>query len=155
MVEVTQEINAPAELVYDLVSDLPNMGRWSPENTAVHWRGGATGPEVGAKFRGTNRHGLLVWSTFGTILTAERGKDFSFEVAFGPLAVSRWGYRFEPLPDGGCRVTEWTEDLRGQLLKQGSKLVGMGDREGMNQASMQVTLDRLKQAAETSTATRG
>lgn len=155
MVEVTQEINAPAEDVYDLVSDLPRMGRWSPETTHVVWRDGAAGPAVGAKFRGTNRHGVLVWSTFGTILTADRGRDFSFEVGFGPLAVSRWGYRFEPLPSGGCRVTEWTEDCRGPLLRHGSKLVGMGDREGMNQASMQVTLNRLKQAAEASTATRG
>lgn len=154
MVEVSLDINAPAADVYALVADLPRMGEWSPQTTRVVWRGGATGPAEGAKFRGDNKHGLLRWSTFGTVTVAEPGKEFAFEVGFGPLPVARWGYRFEPLPGGGCRVTEYTEDRRGIFLKKGSYLVGMGDRETMNRENMQVTLQRLKTAAEASTATR-
>ncbi|MDQ1688710.1 MAG: hypothetical protein QOK42_1685 [Frankiaceae bacterium] len=155
MVEVSLDIDAPAEDVYKLVSDLPRMGEWSPQTTRVVWRGGATGPVLGAKFRGDNKHGMLRWSTFGTITAAEPGREFSFEVGFGPLPVARWSYRFESLPGGGCRVTESTEDRRGRALKVGSKAIGMGDREAMNRETMQVTLERLKTAAEASTATRG
>jgi hypothetical protein len=156
MVEVSIDVNAPAELLYELVSDLPRMGEWSPQTTKVVWRGGATGPAVGARFRGDNRHGVLFWSTFGEVTVADPGREFSFEVGFGPLVpVARWSYRFEPLPGGGCRVTESTEDRRGTAVKLGSKLVGMGDRAAINRSTMQVTLERLKAAAEASTATRG
>lgn len=155
MVEVSLVINAPAEDVYALVSDLPGMTEWTPQTNRVVWRGGATGPVVGAKFRGDNKHGLLRWSTFGTVTVADPGREFSFEVGFAGMPVARWGYRFEPLPGGGCRVTEYTEDRRNILLRQGSHLVGMGDRETMNRENMQVTLERLKAAAEASTATRG
>jgi len=34
-VSVTTHVDAPAEVVYDLVADLPRMGRWSPECTSV------------------------------------------------------------------------------------------------------------------------
>lgn len=155
MVEVSLDINAPAEDVYALVADLPRMGEWSPQTTHVVWRGGATGPAVGARFRGDNKHGVLRWSTWGTVTAADPAKEFSFEVGVGGMPVARWGYRFETLPGGGCRVTEYTEDRRNIFLKKGSALVGMGDRENMNRENMQVTLERLKTAAEASTATRG
>jgi hypothetical protein len=155
MVEVSIDVNAPAELLYDMVSDLPRMGEWSPQTTRVVWRGGATGPTKGAKFRGDNRHGVLFWSTFGEVTVADPGREFSFEVGFFGLPVARWSYRFEPLPDGGCRVTESTEDRRGSAIKLGSALIGLGNREAMNRSTMTVTLQRLKTAAEASTATRG
>ena len=50
-VEVTKVIAATPERVYELVSDLPRMGEWSPENTGGSWIKGATGPAVGAKFK--------------------------------------------------------------------------------------------------------
>jgi hypothetical protein len=155
MVEVSLDIDAPAEDIYALVADLPRMGEWSPQTTRVVWRGGSSGPVLGAKFRGDNKHGLVRWSTFGTVTVAEPGREFGFEVGFGGLPVARWGYRFEPRPGGGCRVTEYTEDRRGVLLKAFGSATGMGDREGMNRTNMQVTLERLKVAAEASTATRG
>ncbi|MFN2524390.1 MAG: SRPBCC family protein, partial [Mycobacteriales bacterium] len=49
------DVDAPADVVWGLVSDLPGMGRLSPENTGGRWSGGATGPAVGARFRGANR----------------------------------------------------------------------------------------------------
>ena len=35
--EASIEINASPEAVYDLVSDLPRMGEWSPENIGGEW----------------------------------------------------------------------------------------------------------------------
>lgn len=57
---VARVIGAPAEVVYDLVSDVTRMGDYSPENTGGTWLDGATGPAVGARVTGTNevaRHG--------------------------------------------------------------------------------------------------
>ena len=49
-VEVSRTINATPERMYELISDLPRMGRWSPENAGGNWQMGATGPAVGGKF---------------------------------------------------------------------------------------------------------
>ena len=40
--EASIEINA-SRAVYDLVSDLPRMGEWSPENIGGEWQGGGRG----------------------------------------------------------------------------------------------------------------
>ncbi len=58
-------IAAPPQHVYDLISNLPRMGEWSPECAAVEWTGDSSGPEVGATFVGHNvggPFGLLKWS---------------------------------------------------------------------------------------------
>ena len=49
---------ADAIELYDLVSDLPRMGEWSPENTGGKWVNGAAGPVVGARFKGSNKSGV-------------------------------------------------------------------------------------------------
>ena len=49
--------NSDPTTLYELVADLPSMGRISPENTGGKWVGGATTPRVGARFRGTNQAG--------------------------------------------------------------------------------------------------
>ena len=59
--EASIEINASPEAVYDLVSDLPRMGEWSPENTGGEWQGGGRG-QVGDRFTGQNRAGEFTWS---------------------------------------------------------------------------------------------
>ena len=59
MDEVSLHIAAPAEQLYDMVSDIARMGDWSPENTGGRWLGKATGPALGAKFLGWNKHGLV------------------------------------------------------------------------------------------------
>jgi hypothetical protein len=43
-IHVERTIRADAGELYDLVSDLPRMGEWSPENTGGRWVNGAAGP---------------------------------------------------------------------------------------------------------------
>jgi hypothetical protein len=57
------------------------MGEWAPENVGGTWLGGASGPQPGAKFRGTNRIGKRKWKTVATVIDAESGRRFSFRVA--------------------------------------------------------------------------
>lgn len=150
MVSVSADIEATAAELYDMVSDLPRMGEWSPENTGGRWVGGADGPEVGARFRGTNKSGWRFWWTANEVIEAEPGQAFAFRTTSGPLKVSVWRYRFEPSGSGaGTTVTEEWTDLRGAGIKIGGRVVsGVGDRAGHNREGMERTLANLKAAAE-------
>jgi hypothetical protein len=150
VVTVATDIAAPAEAVYDLVADLPAMGRWSPECERVEWTGEATRPSRGATFTGHNRNGRHRWSTHGTVTVADRPTEFTFEVrSIFDLPVSRWSYRFEPAADGGCHVRESTEDRRGILVRWLGRLAtGVDDRAERNRETMATTLARLRVAAE-------
>jgi uncharacterized protein YndB with AHSA1/START domain len=147
-VSVSIDIDAPAERIYDLVADLPGMGRWSPENVGGKWLDGATEARVGARFRGWNRRGPLRWYTTCTITEAERGSVIEWTNDAVGLAVARWRYEFKP-NGSGTTVIESTEDLRGKPMKVASPFVmGIVDRDKHNTAGMEQTLQRLKSAAE-------
>ena len=148
-VEVSVHVDAPAARVYEMISDLTRMSEWSPETVKVEWSGGAHGPAVGAKFKGSNRIGWRRWSTHGEVAVADPGREFAFDIAsIFNLPVARWGYRMTP-EGGGCTVTEYWEDLRGRTMHIVGRLgTGVADRETQNRAGMQATLDRLKVAAE-------
>jgi uncharacterized protein YndB with AHSA1/START domain len=147
--EASLHIDAPAEVLYDLVTDITQMGRWSPENTGGRWLGGATGPAVGARFLGWNRNGLVRWFTRCTVTVADRPSAFEFQVNESKMI---WGYRFEP-DDGGTLVTEYRRHTRPVNpvigLVQRSGLIGK-DRERLMVDGMRATLERLKSAAEAS-----
>jgi uncharacterized protein YndB with AHSA1/START domain len=88
-VSVTREIGAPAAQVWAMVSDVTRMGEWSPENEGGEWLHGASGPEPGARFRGTNRNGKKQWKTVATIVESQPGRVFSFRVTAPGLKVVR------------------------------------------------------------------
>jgi uncharacterized protein YndB with AHSA1/START domain len=151
-VSVTREIGAPAERVWAMVSDVTRMGEWSPENEGATWLGGATGPQPGAKFRGTNRIGKRKWKTVATVVDADPGRRFSFRVATMGLKVAEWSYAFDPTATG-CRVTETWIEQRASLFKPLARLVtGVADRASHNRAGMEQTLERLAAVAESSSA---
>ncbi len=147
-VSVERSVAAPAGAVWALVADVTRMGEWSPETTGCRWTGGAAGPAVGARFRGSNANGGHRWSTSCTVTDADPGRCFAFEVTVGPVKVARWEYRLED--DGsGCRVVETWTDRRGSLASRlGKPLSGVGDRTTHNRSSMEETLRRLAVAAE-------
>ncbi|MFK4086413.1 SRPBCC family protein [Kribbella sp. NPDC020789] len=148
MPDLTETITvaAPAATLYDLVSDLPRMGEWSPECTGVTWNSGTPGPAVGARFVGRNRVGSARWMTQGRVLAADPGREFTFEIFFGPVQVALWSYEFTPTADG-CEVAESWTDRRPLLVKLPSQ-AAFGRRSDINRRNMRITLDRLKAAAE-------
>jgi len=131
-----------------MISDLPRMGEWSPENRGGEWMEGAIGPAVGAKFKGRNKR-KGGWSTKVTVTVAEPGREFAFMVGKGDTL---WRYRFEP-SGGGADVVESFEIVKvpGAIARSLTK-VGTGvaweDREDDMAAGMEETLRRLKAAAE-------
>ena len=149
-VTVTKEIAAPVERVWAMVSDLTRMGEWSPESEGVTWLRGATGPTIGATFRGANRNGTKRWNTVGRIDDAEPGRLLAFRISAAGFKVAEWRYEFEPTAIG-CRVSETWVDLRGRIARAlGKPVSGVADRAEHNQATMEQTLERLKLAAESS-----
>jgi hypothetical protein len=147
-VTATREIGAPAATVFGLVIDLPRMGEWSPENTGGHWIGGATGPALGARFRGSNRKGIRRWSTVAKVTEWKEDRLFTFSVVVGGIPLAIWSYRIEP-GDGGCTVTEtWTNRTPPLMTKIGAPIMGIPDRAAHNEAGMKVTLERLAATAE-------
>ena len=147
----TVRVAAPPDAVWRLVSDLPGMGRLSPENVGGRWVGGATGPAVGARFRGANRRGLRRWSTAVTVTACEPGRRFAFDVSSLGLAVSRWTYDVQPA-GSGCTLTETWEDRRGRTIDVLGRLVsGVADRSAYTATSIETTLAAVKREAEGAT----
>ena len=145
---VSIRIDAAPDVLYDLVSDPANMGRLSPECTGGRWLDGATGPAVGARFKGSNKRGIIRWSTTSTVVAAEPGREFAFEVGDSGI---RWGYAFEP--DGtGTVVTESRVASKPYpFIAKAFTTVLLGGVERHTQElrdGMAATLARLKELAE-------
>ena len=147
-IEITRDIAAPPEVVYAAIADVTRMGEWSEECYACEWHEGVDGPAVGATFDGHNRNGDHEWTSQGTVIEADPGKAFAFECSMMEFHYSTWGYRIEPT-DTGCRVTEWTDDLRPDSVLEFSKqMSGIDDRDARNRSTMSATLERVAAAVE-------
>ncbi len=148
------EIGAAPEAVYRLVTDIPRMGRRSPECRRCQWVSGDHAVP-GARFKGSNRQRLLRWSTVCEIEVAD-GREFVFAVIKGAAGRrTRWRYRVESAR-GGAHVTETCEPIsfkRSSALSAVLNLLrGGGDRVAQVQQGMHATLTSLKREAETATA---
>ena len=147
-VEITRDIAAPPEVVYAAISDITRMGEWSTECVSCEWQEGFDGPVVGAVFDGHNVNGEHTWTTQGRVIEADPGSAFTFECSMMDFHFSTWGYRIEPT-EAGCRVTEWSDDLRpDSILEFSQQLSGIDDRVARNQETMSETLERLAAALE-------
>ena len=79
----TVHLAAPADRIWNLIADVRNIGQFSPETFEAEWLDGASGPAVGARFRGHVKR-----------------------TEIGP--VYNWHYRLTPSGDG----TDVTESFR-------------------------------------------
>lgn len=146
--EISRDIAAPPELVYAAISDVRRMGEWSEECRSCEWNEGYDGAVIGATFDGHNRYGDREWTTQGKVIEADPGRAFAFECSMYDFHYSTWGYRIEPTASG-CRVTEWSEDLRPDFaIELSVKISGVTDRAERNRQTMSGTLERLAAAVE-------
>jgi hypothetical protein len=146
---VTVHMSASPQAVWDLVSDVTNTGKFSPETFEAEWIEGATGPAVGARFRGhvkRNAKGPIYW-TKCTVTACEPGKEFGFAVEGpGGKAVNNWHYEFVPSGDG----TNVTESFKLEnMLPLRLYWMIMGRARGRtNVNGMRTTLERIKAVVE-------
>jgi len=103
-VSVSVQIAAPAERLYGMVSDITNMGQWSPQCKECWWEDEDGGPVAGAWFKGRNEEGDRTWETRSQVVVAEPGREFVWEVNGGWV---RWGFTVDPVDDGTRLTQSW------------------------------------------------
>jgi hypothetical protein len=149
---VSLHIDAEPMKVWELVSDITKMGEYSPEVVEAEWLDGATGPALGARYRGhvkrNERMPVLYWTTC-EITACVPGQVFEFAVVMGDRKVNTWRYVFDAAPEGGTNVTE-SYDLGDNLFTKVWYPLGGFLRDRRNQRDMLRTLERVKAAAEAS-----
>ena len=144
---VTVFMAAPEDKIWNLVADVRNTGRFSPEVMEAEWLDGATGPALGARFRGhvkRNEIGPVYWTTC-RVTACEPGREFGFAVLVGDRAVNNWHYRFVPSGDG-TDVTESFRTIEAAALRP-IEFVGYL-RKRRNLRDMRTTLERIKTVVE-------
>jgi uncharacterized protein YndB with AHSA1/START domain len=152
---VTVHIDAPPEKVWDLVSDVTKIGRYSPETFEAEWLEGATGPAVGAKFRGhVKRNGIgpIYWTTC-TVRECVPSREFAFGVGPSDKPLNIWAYKLEPA-GSGTDVTESFQLAQTRSLRLYWALLGWA-RGKTNRNGMRTTLERIKTEVETSSGSSG
>lgn len=146
--DVSIEIAALPEVVYEVIADVTRIGELSPECRRADWLDARFQPTVGTRFKGHNSWFGFRWARTCEITTAEPGREFAFETLKGwgfKNDVTKWRYRFERVPDG-TRVTESYELVEATLLIRLFE-VASGRSRGIVRG-MRTTLQRLKVVAE-------
>lgn len=128
-------VDASAETVYDVVSDITRTGEWSPVCTSCWWDDDVDAGQVGAWFTGRNELPNRTWETRSEVVVAERGREFAWVV--GGRFV-RWAFLLAPA-ERGTTLTESWEFLPGGIA--------MFEEKYGDQAPAQIA-DRTQQALD-------
>jgi hypothetical protein len=149
--QVSLRIAASPDRIYGLVTDVANMGQLSPECIGGSWLGGASGPAVGARFKGRNKRGIARWSTTNEVVEADPGRAFAFRTK---QSGTQW--RYDLAADGDATVvTESRAAFRDRPLV--AKLFarfalgGVDEHDDELRDGMRATLERLRAVAESDT----
>ena len=145
---VTVHMSAPPAAIWAVVTDVTGIGRFSPETFEAEWLNGATGPAVGARFRGhvkRNGRGPVYWTTC-EVVACEPEREFAFAVMTGGRPTNTWGYRLEPAANG-TDVTESFALADNAPLRLYWRLLGWA-RGRTNREGMRTTLERVKAEVE-------
>ena len=144
-IEATIEVAAPPAKVWELVSDLRNMARWSPQVVKTFIKSPVT---EGTTMFNINRRGLLVWPTQAKVVRLVPEQEIAFRVKEN---YTVWSYRLEAT-GGGTKVTARREapqgisDLSVKLTKRA--LGGVDVFTAELQDGLRQTLQRIKADAE-------
>ena len=147
-VVVTKQLSASPEKVFAMVSDLTRMGEWSPENNGGVWTKGATGPAVGAMFKGRNANGGKSWSTGSKVIEFDPPRKIVWALIVAGSRWCDWVWQVEP-SNGGSLVTHTFVDRRSKFANWlGGKITNVKDRAVHNRINMLATVEALSVAAD-------
>jgi uncharacterized protein YndB with AHSA1/START domain len=153
-VEVETFIAASPQRVWELVVNLQLMGQWSPEYQGGEWLDGATGPTVGARFKGYNKRRDRAWESVSTVIEATPGRAIAWAVGDPKNPGASW--RFDLAAENtGTRVRQRVEIGPGPSGLT-ARIAELPDREAdiiaartaEHRRNMESTLAGLKAAAE-------
>lgn len=146
-------VNASADTLYDLVSDITRTGEWSPVCKSCWWDDAESAGDVGAWFTGRNELPQRSWETRSQVVAAERGREFAWVV--GGKYV-RWGFALSPADSGTVLSESWEFLPEGIAMfreKFGDKAdAQIADRTQQALDGIPRTLAAIKRIAESSAA---
>ncbi|UKA68566.1 SRPBCC family protein [Arthrobacter sp. FW306-05-C] len=128
-------VNASAEMLYDLVSDITRTGEWSPVCTSCWWDNESSAGQVGAWFTGRNELPHRTWETRSQVVAAERGREFAWVVGGSYV---RWGFTLTPAGTRTILTESW------HFLPAG---IAMFEEKFGDRASAEIA-DRTQQALD-------
>ena len=148
-------VEASADFLYDLLSDITRTGEWSPVCTSCWWDDEAEAGRVGAWFTGRNELPHRTWETRSEVVTAERGREFAWVVGG---SFVRWGFSFAAAESGTVLTESW-DFLPGGITMFEEKFgeeapAQITDRTQQALDGIPKTLAAIKRIAEASTDAR-
>ena len=151
-IEVTSEIAAPVDRVWEAISDINLSAEFSPEFTGAEWLD--DGPALGASFKGRNQLGDRQWETTSWVTAFEPGRTFGWSVSDRDNPGATWTFHLAPSasgttvryhrllgpgPSGTTRRIEADPDREHEILTQ---------RNEHHRSGMQAVVDGLKARLE-------
>lgn len=127
-------VDAGPARVYDLVSDVSAIGRWSPDATDVTFDQGA-GPRAGAWFSGRNHRDGRQWTTRSQVVRADPGDAFAFVVGGAEDGIVQWSWTFHP-------------QGRGTLVEQSWQLLRLDPVLGTTRGDLDALRDHMANSVE-------
>jgi uncharacterized protein YndB with AHSA1/START domain len=148
---VSLHMAARPETIYALVADVTRTPEFSPEIIECTWLDGATGPAVGARFKGRNKMpNRPAFSNKPVVTVVEPGRTFAFDRTEPFGGTVEWRYVFEPDGDGTMVTESYT--VTKPVSRFGWFLIGTlfarKDRQTDLRRGMEQTLERLRAVAE-------
>ncbi|KUI11579.1 polyketide cyclase [Mycobacterium sp. GA-1285] len=145
LLQAETTIDAPVTKVWELISDLNNMPRWSPQCRLMK----TFGPlQPGARTINLNRRKFLVWPTTSRITEVIPEKKLAFRVNENGTV---WSYELEPT-ETGTRLVETRHAENGVTafsnMTVNAVMGGVPSFERELVEGMNETLARIKAAAE-------
>lgn len=139
----TVRIDAPAEVIYDLITDVTRMGEWSPECVGAEVPAD-TPVAPGFAFTGRNRRGDQEWTTPCEVVAADRPHLFSFTSGDADSPTT-WSYELRSLDEAR---TEVTESFDSTPLRDPATAAQLEGRHEQLHRDLTTTLEALKSVAE-------
>lgn len=97
---VSTDVAAPPQRVWQFVTDIALMPRFSDELQAVEWTDGAA-PRLGARFLGTNTHPAFgTWTTRSCVVECESPRVFAWAVGDPAAPAATWRFDLSETADG-------------------------------------------------------
>ncbi len=97
---VSAHIAAPPQRVWELVSEISLLPRFSDELQSVEWLDGGSA-RVGARFAGTNVHPMMgTWITRSYIVECDPPRTFAWAVGDPERPAATWCFTVAPTDDG-------------------------------------------------------
>lgn len=152
---VSVDIAAPPQRVWDVVTDIGLMPRFSTELLSVEWADGFSGPALGAQFLGRNRHPAVgEWTTRSEIVVFDPPRAFAWAVGDPENASATWAFDLTPAAEGTrlgyrARIGPGPSGVSMLIEREPHRAQAIVDnRLAQFRDSMRATLEGIRERAE-------